>query len=100
MKQPELIAEHAHPISHGGVTYHVSVFGVERKDGTWSGWLQFHDAKSGETTKTGQETSQPNRKALEYWASGIEDVYLQGALRRVERPETATDARPNSERVH
>ena len=84
MKEPELIYEHPHPISHGGVKYHASVFGSERKDGTWSGWLQFRDAKTGETTRTGQETSQPSRGALEYWASGVEDVYLEGALQRAE----------------
>ena len=32
--------------------------------------------------RTGQETSQPNRDALAYWASGLEDVYLEGALAR------------------
>jgi hypothetical protein len=100
MKQPELISEHPHPFSHGGATYDVSVFGVERNDGTWGGWLQFRDAKSGETLKTGQETSQPSRKALEYWATGIEDIYLQGALRRVERRDVATDDRLDSQRAH
>ncbi len=84
MKQSELIYEHPHPISQGGAKYQVSVFGSERKDGTWSGWLQFRDAKTGETTRTGQETTQANRDALEYWASGVEDVYLEGALRRAE----------------
>jgi hypothetical protein len=28
------------------------------------------------------ETTQPNREALTYWASGIEPVYLEGALER------------------
>ena len=99
MKQPELIYEHPHPVSNDGTTYDVSVFGMERKDGTWSGWLQFRNAKSGETMKTGQETSQPNRDAVAYWASGLEDVYLQGALQRAERPEVSTDVRANSERA-
>jgi len=34
------------------------------------------------TLRTDQETSQPNRGALEYWADGLEPVYLQGALAR------------------
>jgi hypothetical protein len=29
-----------------------------------------------------RETTQPNRRALEYWATGIEPVYLEGALVR------------------
>jgi hypothetical protein len=97
--KPELIYEHPHPISHGGANYRVSVYGVERKDGTWSGWLQFRDTKTGVTTKTGQETSQPNRDALVYWATGVEDVYLDGAVRRAERGESSTDVRPDSERA-
>jgi hypothetical protein len=31
---------------------------------------------------TEQETSQPNRTALEYWADGLEPVYLDGAFAR------------------
>ena len=97
--KPELIYEHPHPFSYGGANYQVSVYGMERKDGTWSGWLQFRHPKTGVTTKTGQETSQPNRDALAYWATGVEDVYLEGALRRAERGEASTDVRPDSERA-
>jgi hypothetical protein len=82
MKDDELISEHPHRISIDGATYVVLVYGSKRKDGTWSGSLQFRDVKSNKTLATGQETSQPDRKALEYWATGVEDVYLQGALRR------------------
>jgi hypothetical protein len=28
------------------------------------------------------ETTQPNRGALAYWASGVEPVYLEGSLER------------------
>jgi hypothetical protein len=31
---------------------------------------------------TEQERSQPNRTALEYWADGLEPVYLEGAFLR------------------
>jgi hypothetical protein len=33
---------------------------------------------------TQQETSQPNRAALEYWADGLEPIYLEGALARAQ----------------
>ena len=82
MNQAELISEHPHPLSFGGATYEVFVYGAKRNDGTWSGSLQFRDVKTNKTLTTGQETSQPDRKALEYWATGVEDVYLEGALRR------------------
>ena len=51
---------------------------------------------NGVTTKTGQETTQPNRDDLAYWATGVEDVYLEGALRRIERGEAPTDVRPDA----
>ena len=71
-----------------GQSFQVTVVGEERKDGTWSGWLEFHDPKTGKTLRTGQETSQPNRAAVEYWATGIEDIYLEGALGRARSSKT------------
>ena len=82
MKHDELISEHPHPISIDGKTYEVFVYGNERTDGTWSGALQFRDVKTRKTLTTDQETSQPDRKALEYWATGVEDVYILGAIER------------------
>jgi hypothetical protein len=82
MKEGELIFEHPHRIAIDGATYRVLVYGARRKDGTWSGSLEFRDVSTNQTVITGQETSQPDRKALEYWATGVEDVYLEGALRR------------------
>jgi hypothetical protein len=79
---PEVIYEHPHLLARDGQEYIAVVLGIERDDGTWGGWLQFRDAGSDRTIRTGQETSQPNRNALEYWASGVEDVYLEDALMR------------------
>jgi len=62
--------------------FRVRIEGEERRDGTWGGRLAFVDKKN--VRRTGQETSQPNRKALEYWATGLEPVYLDGAFERSE----------------
>lgn len=60
--------------------WHVRIEGVQRDDGTWAGRIVFAD---GTTIRvTDRETSQPNREALAYWASGLELVYLEGALGR------------------
>jgi hypothetical protein len=32
--------------------------------------------------RTDRETSQPNRQALEYWSTGLEPVYIEGAFER------------------
>ena len=66
-----------------GTTYSVRSYGEERDDGTWIGWLEFEPEDPEEPTlTTDQETSQPNRTAVEYWATGLESVYFEGALER------------------
>src|SRR5829696_7329122 len=66
-----------------GTTYNVLSYGEERADGTWIGWLEFEPEDPEEVTlMTDQETSQPNRTAVEYWATGLEAVYFEGAFER------------------
>lgn len=83
---PELIHEHSVTVSADqGARYRARVYGERRRDGTWSGWIEFVPAdggRGGGTLRTGQETSQPDRRAVEYWAGGLEPVYLEGALTR------------------
>ena len=78
----EIIAEHPHPFERGGERYTVRVLGVQRTDGTWSGSLEFIPLAGGPPRRTDAETSQPNREALAYWATGLEHVYLEGAFER------------------
>jgi hypothetical protein len=68
------------PYKNSHREYRVNVEGQKRGDGTWAGRLVFVSA--GEARRTAQETSQPNREALEYWATGLEPVYLEGAFKR------------------
>lgn len=68
------------PLTAEGRRYQVTIEGQERSDGTWAGRLRFADGAA--VRVTGQETSQPNREAVEYWASGLETVYLEGAFLR------------------
>ena len=71
-----------------GANYRVRSYGAERPDGTWIGWIEFHPTDLTEPVlKTGQETSQPNQMDLEYWATGLEPVYFEGAFDRA-RPKT------------
>jgi hypothetical protein len=64
-------------------TYTVRSYGKERADGTWIGWLEFEPTDlSKPTLLTDQETSQPNRVDVEYWATGLEPVYFEGAFER------------------
>lgn len=82
------MSEHIHTFStfvldEDGRRYRVHAHGRESETGTWQGWLLF-ESENGDGTvlSTDRETTQPNRQDLEYWASGIEPVYLEGALVR------------------
>jgi hypothetical protein len=82
----ELIHEHSTRVADDeGTTYVARIYAKERGDGTWTGWLEFQPSdRSRPALRTGQETSQPNRTAIEYWASGLEPTYLDGALARAQ----------------
>ena len=77
-------------VSSDGTTYDVRSYGEERADGTWTGWIEFHPTDSSKPNlRTDQETSQPNRTAVEYWSTGLEPVYFEGAFGRAQqRPTT------------
>ena len=59
------------------------VYGEPRTDGTWEGRLEFVPLSAAlSTRRTGRETTQPDPAALEYWATGLEPLYLAGAFER------------------
>jgi hypothetical protein len=82
----ELLQEYtARVTSPDNTTYIVRSYGEERADGTWAGWLEFHPIDASKPgLRTGQETSQPNRVDIEYWATGLEPVYFEGAFERAQ----------------
>jgi len=55
---------------------------TERRGNIWIGWLEFFSPQDGSILRTDEETSQPTRGDVVYWASGLEPVYLEGALQR------------------
>jgi hypothetical protein len=82
----ELIHRHSTMVvTRSGSRYEALIYGEERADGTWTAWIEFLPAAGGPRLRTGQETSQPNREAVEYWASGLEPLYLDGAFERALR---------------
>jgi hypothetical protein len=82
-----LIHEHSARVKGPeGTVYRAKIVGEPRRDGTWSGWIEFvPSAGAGQTYRTDQETSQPDRSALDYWAGGLEPIYLDGAFERARR---------------
>jgi len=65
-----------------GDTYLVFVQGRSRPHDTWEGWLVFERQRDARRFSTPVETTQPNAQAVLYWASGLENTYLEGALDR------------------
>ena len=58
------------------------ILGRPRGDGTWEAWIEFRSEDGRSLLVTERETTQPNRAAVEYWASGLEPVYFEGAFAR------------------
>ena len=80
----ELLRRFDSPVTDkSGATYTVSLYGRGREADTWQGWLVFE--RDGERLDTGVETTQPNAEAIVYWAGGLTDAYLDGALDRARR---------------
>jgi hypothetical protein len=81
---PVLLVKFDEPIiDASGARYFAQASGRKREDGLWEGWLEFVPVgEIGKALASGRETTQPNRKDLDYWAQGLSKVYLEGALAR------------------
>jgi hypothetical protein len=85
LKMDEVVHEFASEITDAdGHLYNARAVGCQRRGRTvWEGWLEFSPVGGrGIVRRSAVETTQPNREALAYWASGIQPVYLEGALER------------------
>lgn len=68
-----------------GEPYKAQVVG--RPDGhIWEGWIEFAARDGSDAMRTPRETTQPDRAALIYWATGLSGTYLEGALHRALNP--------------
>jgi len=68
-----------------GRPYTASVHALERIDGLWETWLEFRGLGRDVLLRTPRESEQPSRRAMTYWASGLQPSYLDGALLRATR---------------
>jgi hypothetical protein len=79
----ELLHEFSARVSDSdGAEYLVQAWGRRMDDGRWEGWLLFLPVGRGFARRTDRETIQSNLHALAYWVTGLEPVYLEGALER------------------
>ena len=82
----EVLARFDDPIVYGNVRYRVQACGAPASNNLWEGWLEFIPLDGGTPIRSARETTQPNRKDAEYWASGLTPVYLEGSLDRALNP--------------
>ena len=83
----EVLAEFAGSVSDDdGLEYRAQAVGTARPNGQWEGWIEFVPLGGGAPCRTPRETTQPNHQDAVYWATGLSDVYLAGALVRAMKP--------------
>lgn len=78
------------PILEGpdGEQYVARAYMAQQPGGLWEAWLVFFSVRTGTALATDRETTQSTREHVLYWATGLGETYLVGALER------ALDRRP------
>jgi hypothetical protein len=82
----EVLIRFSHPIREGAAAFRAQACGAPMGDGRWTGWIEFMPLDGGRPLRSPRETTQPNRTDVEYWATGLTPVYLEGALQRARKP--------------
>lgn len=82
----DLIHEHSiHIRTAQGVAFVARTYAEQDASGIWVGCIEFTPASgSGPVLRAEHETTQPNREAVAYWASGLEPIYFEGAFQRAQ----------------
>jgi hypothetical protein len=97
----QIIATYGHRLtSTDGRAYTARACGRRRDDELWEGWLEFVPADGSRIIRSARETTQPNLADLEYWASGLTAVYLDGALERTLTPPPVPVVPPRARPAH
>jgi hypothetical protein len=85
----EVLVTFDQPVGDDLGEYQARAIGRLAKDGMWEGWLEFVPIDgTGEVLTGSVESRQPEREHLEYWATGLHHVFLEGALQRARKPIT------------
>ena len=85
----EVLTSFTTPVRDESASYYARAVGRAASDHMWEGWIEFVPADGGADVLVSPiESRQPERQHLEYWATGLTPVYLEGALRRARSPLT------------
>jgi len=98
---PRVVSVYQTPLQlPDGRVYTAQACGRERDDRMWEGWFEFLPDDGSDVLRSERETTQPTLADLEYWASGISPVYLEGALERTLTPPPVVVEPPVREPVY
>jgi hypothetical protein len=89
----EVVHVFGEPLFLDGHPYSAQVAGRQAGH-VWEGWIEFAAADGSDVRRSPRETTQPDREALEYWATGLSPTYLEGAFRRALEPPTRRASPP------
>ena len=79
---PEVVADLPfRVVDTHGQEFCTRVAGEQRRDGVWKGWLEFARPDELDALFTRTETTQRSRAALEEWAHGLSEMYVQKAFK-------------------
>jgi hypothetical protein len=93
----EVLVEFSEPVRDtDGLRYIARACANETATGLWQGWIEFVPTTGGGVLRSSRETTQPNRQDAMYWATGLTNVYLEGALDRARKPIERAPAEPAS----
>lgn len=85
----EVLASYSTPVADEFGSYYPRVVGRLAPDNMWEGWIEFVPVGGGsDVLVTPVESRQPEHQHLVYWATGLSQVYMEGALRRARNPVT------------
>jgi len=85
----EVLVSFEQPVRDDLGEYHAKAVGRLGDDGMWEGWIEFIPIDgTTEVLVTGVESTQPEHEHLQYWATGLTPIFLEGALQRARRPVT------------
>src|SRR5262245_9435873 len=65
-----------------GERYVAQAYMDRQLGGLWEAWLVFFPLDTGSALVTDRETTQSTREHIIYWATGLAETYLLGALER------------------
>jgi hypothetical protein len=83
----EMLVAYENPVTDASATYRARAVGRQGDDGMWEGWLEFESIDAPRKIfVTSVESRQPEKIHLVYWATGLEAIYLEGALARARNP--------------